>query len=350
MSASDTGSDEIRFERRGALGLVTLDRPRALNALSLPMIRALHARLDAWAEDPGVRRIALRGSARAFCAGGDIRHIHACGTAGRWDDVFAFWQAEYGLIARIGTYPKPVVSLIAGVVMGAGVGLSLHGAARVAAESYQFAMPEVGIGLFPDVGMTHALPRLPGHTGTYLALTGARIGPGDARALGLATHAAPETAFAAILDALADGEPLEAALGVPGFAPPPGPVAEARALIDRCFEAPDVAEILARLEAEADPFAREAAVLMRGRSPTSLCIALAQMRRGPGLSLPEAIRAEYRLVTRVMAGHDFFEGVRAVLVDKDNRPAWQPADLAAVDRAAVEAAFGPTGRPEPDFG
>lgn len=345
---------EVLFERRGALGLVTLNRPKALNALSLGMIEALQARLDAWETDAGITRVAIRGAGgRAFCAGGDIRHIYACGRDGRWDDVFAFWEAEYRLVARMQRFAKPVVALIDGVVMGGGAGISLHGAHRVASDGYLFAMPEVGIGLFPDVGMTYALPRLPGRIGTYLALTGARVGPGDALACGLATAFAPADGFDAILARLAEGGPVAAALAGFGAAPPTGPIAAERGLIDDAFSGETVQDILGRLDvagSAGSTFAIETAALMRTRCPTSLCIAREQMRRGPELDFPQAVLTEYRLVTRLMQGHDFFEGVRAVLVDKDGRPDWRPATLDAVDQAAVLAAFGPAARPEPRFG
>lgn len=345
--------EEIRFERRGALGLVTLDRPKALNALSLGMCRALHARLDAWEADPAVSRVAVRGAGgRAFCAGGDIRYIHACGRERREADLYAFWEAEYGLVARVRRFAKPYVSLIDGIVMGGGVGISLHGSHRVATERYRFAMPEVGIGLFPDVGMTYALPRLPALSGRYLALTGATIGPGDGLALGLATQFLPSAGIEAAIERLADGMPVDEALAGDGPAPEPGPVASEASLIESCFSGSSVAEILSRLDGASSggsAFAAETAATMRTRSPTSLSIAYEQMRRGPDMSFAEAILAEYRLVTRVMEGHDFYEGVRAVLIDKDNRPAWSPASLAAVDPDAIAAAFGPVTRPEPAF-
>lgn len=350
---ADGETSEIRFERRGALGLVTLDRPRALNALSYEMCRAFRRELDAFAADPAITRVAVRGAGgRAFCAGGDVRHIYACGREGREDELYAFWEAEYGLVSAVQRFPKPYISLIEGVVMGGGVGISLHGSHRIASERYRFAMPETGIGLFPDVGMTYALPRLAHRAGTYLALTGAAIGPGDALALGLATGYAPAAAFESILDRLAEGGPVDEALSVEGPAPEPGPVVAERGLIEDCFAPDSVEEILGRLDVAASSgstFAVETAALLRTRSPTSLAIAREQMRLGPGMDFAQAILTEFRLVTRVMAGHDFFEGVRAVLIDKDNRPAWSPATLAEVDPAAIEAAFGPAARPEPAF-
>ncbi|MGY2052494.1 enoyl-CoA hydratase/isomerase family protein [Methylobacterium sp. JK268] len=348
MAMTDAAQNDVLVERRGAAGLLTLNRPKALNALDLGMVRSLHAAFAAFAEDPAVTRIVLRGEGRAFCAGGDIRRVHDEGKARGAGAAVGFFREEYGLNALIQRFPKPVVSLIDGIVMGGGVGLSLHGSHRVAGERYLFAMPEVGIGFFPDVGTTYALPRLPGAAGTYLALTGDRVGPGDALVLGLATHAAPAASFGAIVDALAAGGEIEAAIGAHP-APPPGPIHAARAVIDSCFSAPSVPEVLARLDAEGSPFAQTTAATIRSRSPTSLLVAFAQMRRGGAMGFPEAMLTEYRIVSRILEGHDFYEGVRAVLIDKDGAPRWRPDRLDAVPPAAVEAHFAPL-PDEPRFG
>ncbi|KQT19524.1 3-hydroxyisobutyryl-CoA hydrolase [Methylobacterium sp. Leaf399] len=350
---------EILFERRGAAGLVTLNRPKALNALSLAMIAALHAALDAWERDAAVTRVVIRAAGgRAFCAGGDIRRVYDQCRAGQDEAVRAFWSSEYRLNAAVKRYPKPVVSLIEGIVMGGGVGISLHGSHRVASGNYGFAMPEVGIGFFPDVGMTYALPRLPGRAGTYLALTGSRIGIGDALALGLATHHVAPEAIAAVVAALAEGGPVDDVLAAHAAPPPPpGPLAAARGLVDGAFAADSVLAVLAALDRAAagssianSTFAAETAALIRTRSPTSVAIAHEQMRRGVGLDVAQALALEYRLALRVTASHDFFEGVRAVLVDKDGAPAWSPATPEAVDPAAIAAFFAPLDGPEPDFG
>ena len=351
---ADEVDSDILFELRGSAGLVTLNRPRALNALTLTMVRAMHARLLAWEADPAVTRIVVRGAGgRAFCAGGDIRRIHDLGRAGRLDEVMAFWGAEYALDAAVRRLTTPYVALIEGIVMGGGVGISVHGSHRVAAESYRFAMPETGIGFFPDVGMSFTLPRLPGRTGTYLALTGDQIGAGDALHVGLATHAAGAAEFDGIVEALADGGDVDAVLARHASAPAPGVLAEERGTIDACFAAPSVREILGRLDVAASAgsgFAAQTASLLRSRSPTSLCIAHEQMRRGRDMSFADALRTEYRLCSRVMRGHDFYEGVRAVIVEKDGEPAWRPAALDAIDPGAIEAAFAPLDGPEPDFG
>lgn len=214
-----TQDQEIICERRGAAGFVLLNRPKALNALSHGMVRELARALDAWENDPAVTRIVVTASGeKAFCAGGDIRALHDFGKAGRQDEMLAFWREEYILNARIKAYPKPYISLIDGIVMGGGVGISLHGSHRVAGERYLFAMPEVGIGFFPDVGATFALPRLPDAAGVYLALTGDRVGQGDALALGLATHAAASARMGELAEALTGTAPVDEILAA--FAQP----------------------------------------------------------------------------------------------------------------------------------
>ncbi len=335
---------EILCETRGHAGVITLNRPRALNALTLGMVRGLAAALDAWEHDPAIRHVVVIGAGeKAFCAGGDIRLLHELGKAGRIEESRGFWREEYVLNARIKAYPKPYIALIDGIVMGGGVGISLHGSHRVAGERYLFAMPEVGIGFFPDVGATHALPRLPGATGTWLAVTGERVGQADAMALGLATHAVPSSAIAGLLDALVAGQDVDAALAERAAKLPPPPLAPHRALIDHAFSAPTVEAIIARLDevAGADPFAARLLAAMAQKSPTSMKLALAQMKAGGALSFAEAMRTEFRIVSRIATGLDFREGVRAVIIDKDNKPAWQPARLADVGSAMVEAYFAP---------
>lgn len=345
---SETADGAVLCERRGAAGLITLNRPKALNALNLEMVRALRRALDDWAADSAVTRVVVQGAGeRAFCAGGDIRRIHEEGRAGLYAEAETFFREEYELNALIQRYPKPYIALIDGIVMGGGVGVSLHGSHRVAGERTTFAMPETGIGFFPDVGATYALPRLPGFVGTYLALTGERIGQGDVLAFGLATHAATAARFPAIRDALAEGSPVEAAIGE-GEVPAPGPLHAERAVVETCFSADSVAEVLARLDADGSDFAKKTAATIRTRSPTSLTLALAQMRRGAALSFPEAMRLEYRILCRILRGHDFYEGVRSVLIDRDGKPDWQPATLEAVKASDIEAHVAPMAG-EPSF-
>lgn len=341
---------EVLCERRGAAGLITLNRPRALNALTLGMVRAMRSALDAWADDPAVTRIVVTAAGgRAFCAGGDIRHLYDLGQAGRREDALEFWREEYALNIRIKRYPKPYVSLIDGLVMGGGVGVSLHGSHRVAGDRYTFAMPEVGIGFFPDVGATYALPRLPGRMGPYLALTGERVARADALALGLATHAVSSAGLSALCEALTMGEEVDALLRAASGVPGDPALALHRALIDSCFSAPNVPAVLTALDEagrEGADFAASTAATIRTKSPTSLAIAFEQMRCGGGLSFEEAMRTEFRIVSRVIEGHDFYEGVRAAIIDKDAAPRWRPAALAEVDPATVAGHFEPLGAAE----
>jgi enoyl-CoA hydratase len=345
-----TASEEVICDRQGAAGLITLNRPKALNALTLGMVRALRTALDAWADDPAVTRVVLTGAGeKAFCAGGDIRRLHDLGRAGETEEAFAFWREEYQLNALIHRYPKPYVSLIDGIVMGGGVGISLHGSYRVAGERYLFAMPEVGIGFFPDVGAIYALPRLPGQAGMYIALTGERLRLADAAVLGLVTHPVRSDSMEPIRQGLIAGEPVEDVLSREVIDPGPPPLEPHRDLIDDCFSGESVPAILDRLDraaAKGSEFAAKAAATIRTKSPTSLSIAFEQVRRGGALSFEEAMKADFRVVTRIAKGHDFYEGVRAALIDKDGRPDWKPATLEEVDPAEIERHFSDLGPDE----
>ncbi len=340
-----TESPEILFEKRGHAGLITLNRPKALNALTLSMVRQMHPQLAEWAGDPAIAHVVVRAAGeKAFCAGGDIRQLHDWGRAGdrRFID---FYREEYRLNTFIKRYPKPYVALTDGIVMGGGVGVSVHGNLRVAGERIMFAMPETGIGLFPDVGGTWFLPRLPGAVGTWLALTGARLKQADAAWCGIATHAVPSARFGEMTAALCEDDDASAVLD--RFGEPPAEPATLPALmpvIDQCFSARSVLEILARLEAETGTngdWAGKQAAIMRAKSPTSLAIALRQMKEGAERDFEECMRIEYRIVNRVVEGLEFFEGVRAVIIDKDNAPRWQPATIEELSEAEIDAYFAP---------
>jgi len=339
---------DIVFERRGAAGIVTLNRPQALNAITHAMVRALVAQLAAWAHDPAVTRVVVHApGARAFCAGGDLRDIYENGRAGRQADSLQYWRDEYRLNALIKHYPKPYVALIDGIVMGGGVGISVHGSHRVAGERYLFAMPEDGIGFFPDVGATWFLPRLAGELGTYVALTGERLKAADGVVTGLATHYVPSARFADLIEGLCGTFSVDALLAAFAEAPEQGPVTARRAAIDGTFAADDVEGILAALDRDAASggpdadWAAATAATIRAKAPLGLKIALSQMRRGKLLAFDECIRTEFRIVSRVVYGQDFYEGVRAVIIEKDNAPHWRPASLAAVTAAEVERHFAP---------
>jgi enoyl-CoA hydratase len=339
---------EILFERRGTAGLVTLNRPKALNAVTHGMVQALARQLAAWANDPAVSRVVVTAAGgRAFSAGGDIRMLYDLGRAGRQAEMLPFYRDEYVLNTAIKRYPKPYVTLIDGIVMGGGVGVSVHGSHRVAGDRYLFAMPEVGIGFFPDVGATWFLPRLPGELGTYCALTGERLGPADALGMSLATHRVPSARFGELADALCSAISVDAVLAACSV-PADDPVVMPRQpAVDRLFAGDRIEDILAALDREANAggadaaFALAAAAAIRTKSPTSLKLALAQMRAGAGLSFDACMRCEFRIVSRVVHGHDFYEGVRAVIVDKDNTPHWRPAALAEVSDAEIARHFAP---------
>ncbi len=358
---------DIILDRRGSAGLVTLNRPAALNAVNRTMVRTLRDALERWRYDEAVSRVVVTAAGgRAFSAGGDLRAIYEAGRAGRQEESLDFWREEYALNATIRHYPKPYVALIDGIVMGGGVGVSVHGSHRIAGDRFEFAMPEVGIGFFPDVGATWFLPRLPGEIGTYCALTGARLKLADAVPAGIATHRIPSASFGELAEALCSAVPVDAVLA--GFAssalsgrresgreaPPPkseGAVTAHRGAIDHIFAAGSVEEILTGLDVEAagtgdasrppSNWAGEVAATIRAKAPLSLKIALAQMRRGRRWSFAECMRAEFRIVSRVVYGHDFYEGIRAVIIDKDNRPRWSPETLAEVTPDSVENHFAP---------
>ena len=348
-----TTDPEILFSRRGTAGVVTLNRPKALNAVTLGMVRALDRALRDWAADPAVTRVVVAAAGdKAFSAGGDIRHLYELSLAGRQAEALVFWREEYVLDTLIKRYPKPYVALIDGIVMGGGVGVSVHGSHRVAGDRFLFAMPEVGIGFFPDVGATYFLPRLPGELGTWCALTGDRLKAADGVAAGVATHHVPSARFAELAERLCGDEPVDTALAALAAPAGEGAVTARRPAIDRLFAGDRVEDILAALEREAAgagadaDWARATRAGLAGQSPTSLRLALAQVRRGKHWSFEDCLRAEFRVVSRIVHDADFAEGVRAAIIDKDNAPRWRPATLAEVAETEVERHFAPLGADE----
>jgi enoyl-CoA hydratase len=332
----------IISEKRGALGLLTLDRPQVLNALTHGMVRTLAARLEDWAGDPSIAAVAIRGEGQAFCAGADIRAFYHSVSADN-DEAAAFLRDEYRLNAFIAAYPKPYVALLHGITMGGGAGLSLHGRYRVADSSLNFAMPETGIGFVVDVGASYFLPRCPGESGIYLALSGARIGVADALQAGLVTHAVAAGQFEALIEKLAAGDDAEKSIAALAHKPGPAPLAEHRRRIDTIFATSTVEAVLERLERDGSDFAHAAAQAIRGRSPTALKFTLRQMREGRIRNLPDCLKMEYRIALRALKGPDFREGVRAALIDKDRAPKWRPSALAAVSDADIAGYFAPLG-------
>lgn len=347
---SATGSG-VLVTREAGLGRLTLDRPQALHALDFAMVQAMTGALLAWMDDASVGAVLVdHAGPRGFCAGGDIRMLAESGM-GDGSAARAFFHAEYRLNHLLHVYPKPVVAVIDGVTMGGGVGISVHGPFRVATERTVFAMPETGIGLFPDVGGGWFLPRLPGETGTWLALTGTRLKAADCLAAGIATHFVPSELVGAVKAQVAGAaqthDPRAAlASGLDALSESPGQVkeltAQVRARIDACFAADTVEGIVAALEADGSDWARAQLDILATRSPQTLKVALRQLRAGRAMTRFEAVMAlEYAIGARVIHRPDFAEGVRAVIIDKDNHPHWNPALLEDVGPAILDPIFAP---------
>jgi enoyl-CoA hydratase len=337
-------TQDILFERKGGLGLVTLNRAKALNALTLEMANAHKAQLDLWAKDPDVTAVVIRGAGdKAFCAGGDIMALHASGVNQTpvWEQ---FFRDEYVMNHRIGAYPKPYIALIYGIVMGGGVGLSVHGGFRIATEKTLFAMPECGIGLIPDVGGTHLLGHMPGALGVFLGVTGERLKAADCLWAGVATHYMPSDKLDDFIDALAQtdigcGGCVETALKPFRADPGPSTLAERASLIDAHFSFDRLEAIFESLSLEQDPWMMGVRDRMMTLSPTSMKLALRSIREARGKDLAGCLTTEYRIVSRIKSGVDFFEGVRAALIDKDKTPRWRPAAIGDVTDTMVAEHF-----------
>jgi enoyl-CoA hydratase len=330
--------DAVIASTDGRIGHILLNRPQALNALSREMIGAVGHALDAWRDDPEIHSVVIEGAGeRAFCAGGDIRAVRDLGLAGDREAIEAFFRDEYALNLAIAQYPKPYAALIDGICMGGGMGLAVHGQVRATTEAGSFAMPETGIAMFPDVGASFFLPRLPGCIGIYLGLTGTRLTGADAVHAGLATHLVPGSALVDLRAAIARDGIAEVAVYAQSL--PPFSLAPHRAAIDRCFGADSVLQMIARLDTEDTDFGRDTLATLRRRSPSAVLWSFEMMRRGRHLSLREALQGELRMTRRVIPHREFAEGVRAMVVDKDRAPRWDPARIEDVDPAAIAAMF-----------
>lgn len=345
MTLDAANEPEVLFAEQGHAGIITLNRPKALNALTHNMVQLIYPKMLSWRDNPAIRHVIIEGAGpKAFCAGGDIRQLYDLGRAGRQAEARAFWREEYTLNHLLKTYPKPIVSLINGIVMGGGVGMSFHGSHRIATETLMFAMPEVGIGFFPDVGASYFLPRLGDHFGRYLALTGARIGLGDALALGLVTQGVEAARLPELRQALIEAESVDSVIKSFGFIAPDAPLLAQAPVVREAFAPDSLSEILSRLAQMAiggGVFASDTLEGMRKKSPTSMALALEQMRRGASMDFAAVMQMEYRIVSRIADGHDFYEGVRAVIVDKDHAPKWQPTQIEALNPAMIAAHFEP---------
>jgi enoyl-CoA hydratase/carnithine racemase len=323
--------------REGRAGRIRLNRPKALNALDLEMVTRIKAAVEEFGAEPQVHFLLIDAPERGFCAGGDVRGVRTAALAGDDKAIDAFFTTEYAMNQALADCGKPIVSLIDGVCMGGGIGLTAYGSHRIATENAMFAMPETAIALFPDVGMSFFLPRLPGALGMYLGLTGARLTGADAVHGGFATHFVPQEKLGRLEAALlADGVAV-----VPAFAEPlpEFSLGPHRHVIDTAFAAPSVPELLTMLAADASPFAQSALAHLREHSPLAIHWSFEIIRRGASRDLTQALAAEFDLVGKVTRLAEFFEGVRAMLVDKDRQPKWSPESLEEVDPAVIGALF-----------
>lgn len=348
--------DEILFDIEGDFGRIHLNQPTSFNALTRDMCQNFRERLLAWGGDERVKAVLVTAEgARAFCAGGDIRGLYAAERADPGQGRAFFWD-EYRLVWAVHHFPKPFVALVDGIVMGGGAGISVHGSHRVMTELTTFAMPETGIGLFPDVGASHFLSRCPGEVGMYLGLSGARLKAADAIHAGIGTHHAPSARLPELAEALcradSSGDPAAAIDDVlDDFTTNPGraEIPDHRPVIDKAFAGDSVEEIIEALRAEDGYWAIEAADTLEEKSPTSLKITHRLLRDGPALDFDESLRLEYRMASAALTKHDFLEGVRAAVVDKDRSPKWLPKTLAEVAEADIDADFAPLGDGELRF-
>ncbi|MFI2367817.1 enoyl-CoA hydratase/isomerase family protein [Streptomyces sp. NPDC018833] len=343
--ALDRHDDPVLLRPEGRAAYITLNRPRAINALTHPMVRTIDAALAAWERDDSIEAVVLSGvGERGLCAGGDIRAIHDDARTGVRASI-GFWRDEYRLNARIARFPKPYVALMDGIVMGGGVGLSAHGSVRVVTERSRIAMPETGIGFVPDVGGTHLLGRAPGELGTHLAVTGEAVGAGDALLLGLADHFVPSARLAEFAAAVAS-EGVTAAVRRCAEPAPEGRLADARGWIDHCYAADSVEDIVERLLACGKSEAKQTAETILARSPRSVKVTVESIRRARVLgALEPVLEQEFRVSCAALSSPDLIEGIRAQVIDKDRRPRWSPAHLAEVTRSEVERHFAPPGVP-----
>lgn len=339
-------NEDVLVKIDGSVGRITLNRPKAINSLTHPMVTRIGAALTAWQDDDAVACVIVDGAGeRGLCAGGDVVAIyHSAKADGA--EARQFWHDEYLVNAQIGRYPKPYVAIMDGITMGGGVGISAHGSVRIATDTTKMAMPEVGIGFIPDVGGTYLLARTPGLLGLHAALSGAPFTGADAIAMGFADHFVPHERLEAFLaTATADG-PV-AAVAAHAQEPPPSPLLAQRDWIDECYAGDTVPDILAALGDRGGDQAAKAAELISSRSPVALAVTLEAVRRAGTLtSLEDVLRQEFRTSCASLRSHDLVEGIRAQLIDKDRNPKWSPPSSEAVTTADVEAYFAPA---DPDL-
>ena len=337
---------EILTRVDSGIGILTLNRPKAINSLNQTMVDVMVDVLTTWEHDDDVRAVLLEGAGeRGLCAGGDIVAIYHS-ARGDGSESRKFFFDEYRLNALIGRFAKPYVAVMDGIVMGGGVGVGAHGNVRIVSEKTKMAMPEVGIGFMPDVGGTYLLARAPGELGLHAALTGVPISGADAIALGFADHFIPHDELGAFKRAVIDHDP-DTAVAKHAIEPPTSKLAAQQDWIDQCYGEETVADIIAALHGHGSGEAEEAATIIAGRSPISLMVTLAAIRRARTLAtLEDVLVQEFRVSCAALRSHDLVEGIRAQVIDKDRNPTWSPASLAAVTPADVEAYFAPA---DPDL-
>ncbi|XP_033114729.1 3-hydroxyisobutyryl-CoA hydrolase, mitochondrial-like [Anneissia japonica] len=349
--SSMASEEDVILERKGSKGIITLNRPKALNALNLSMIRKIYPKLKEWEEDPKSTMVIIKGAGdKAFCAGGDIKAVTDLGSKGD-PNAGTFFKEEYMLNNAIGTYNIPYIALIDGITMGGGVGLSVHGSYRVATERTLFAMPETGIGLFPDVGGGYFMPRLGGRLGIFLSLTGIRLKAHDVYKSGVATHFVESEKLPQLEEELlALSNPVEKDIASvleryhkqcqigrgQEFSLKPD-----LEKIDMLFAGNTIEQIFHDLEHDGSEWANKQLQILKQKSPTSMKVTLRQLIEGSDLSLQDCLMMEYRIAEGCLRGHDFYEGVRALLVDKDNQPHWNPKSIEEVTDEIVESHFRP---------
>lgn len=346
---------DILFEKVSNVGLITLNRPKALNALSHEMIKQLDLHLKKWKNDPAIHAVIIKSNAeKAFCAGGDISALYQ-EVQEHQRSPLIFFHDEYRLNHLIFHYPKPYIALLHGITMGGGVGISIHAQHRVASETLRFAMPETAIGFFPDIGGSYFLSHLKNEMGTYLGLTGERLNDVDAKVVGLIDYCVQQNSFSQIIDKISQTDlshdPHQKittilsefhTLSGSSLLEPHKPV------IEKCFRPNTVEKIIQQLDGTNNDFAQKTLQQLQTKSPTSLKVTLQQLRKGAAYNLDQALKMEYRLVQHFLQEHDFFEGIRAVVIDKDNRPKWEPDTLDEVDDETVMRYFTPL-QPDLEF-
>lgn len=346
-----TNHEHIIFEevfgKGGDIGLITLNRPESLNALTHAMCRQLSSQLQHWETSSKIKAVIIRGAGdKAFSAGGDIVQLYKDGKAGNLSQAKEFFRDEYRLNYQVHQYTKPFISLLDGITMGGGVGVSIHGSHRVVTERFVFAMPETGIGFFPDIGGSYFLSRCPGETGLYLGLTGMKLNAAEAIYVNLTDYFISSNHLDELIRIIASqkfgddaDEAVDDILKAVSVTPEAAALESVRGNIDACFCMDSIEEIFTALKQQDKPWHQETLKILQQKSPTSLKITLREIREGVALDFESCMQMEFRLCQRFMQGHDFYEGIRATLIDKDKKPNWKPDKLSDISQDSIDSYF-----------